>query len=149
MAADPPPKTIADAACPETATDGALPVPEPVLDEAVLVALEQDLSAALMPEVVATFVEEVTARVAAIRQAAATGDGATAAAQAHGLKGSAATFGARALGISAQAIEAAGQAGDLTPVQTLLARLPAQGQAVIAALRCRHPAPDREPADSG
>jgi HPt (histidine-containing phosphotransfer) domain-containing protein len=109
----------------------------PVLDEQVAGALARDLTDALMPEVVATFIAEVRERIAAVQQAAAAGDSARAGQQAHALKGSAATFGAAALQARALSIEQAGRAGSLEAVRAQLDGLGACGEAVIALLAAR------------
>lgn len=117
---------------PEAADDGL-----PVLDERVAGALARDLTDALMPDVVATFIGEVRERIAAVQQAAAAGDSARAGQQAHALKGSAATFGAAALEARALSIEQAGRAGSLEAVRAQLDGLGACGEAVIALLAAR------------
>ena len=109
----------------------------PVLDEQVAGALARDLTDALMPEVVATFIAEVRERIAAVQQAAAAGDSARAGEQAHALKGSAATFGATALQARALSIEQAGRAGSLEAVRAQVNGLGACGEAVIALLAVR------------
>ncbi len=111
---------------------------QPVLDERVIAALASDLSAELMPEVVATFVEEARERIVAIERAVATGDGALAADEGHTLKGSAATFGAVALHDIALAIEQAGQGGDLAALESHLSWLRGCGDAVLSELQARY-----------
>jgi CheY-like chemotaxis protein len=107
------------------------------LDEQVVSALATELSDALMPEVVTTFVAETRERVAAIEQAAADGDCARAGEQAHALKGGAATFGAMALHDQAVAIEAAGRGGDPDALRVAVRGLRARGERVLGLLRGR------------
>jgi HPt (histidine-containing phosphotransfer) domain-containing protein len=109
-----------------------------VLDERVIAALASDLSDALMPEVVATFVEEARERIDAIEQAVENGDCAGAARQGHALKGSAATFGAVALREMALAIERSGRDGALDPLRSQVASLRTCGETVLRELLARY-----------
>ena len=109
-----------------------------VLDERTVTALERDLSAELMPGVVATFLEEAADRIEAIAGAVAAGDAIAAGEQGHALKGSAATFGALALRDAAYAVERAGRSGALDGVDRELPALRRRGEAAIAALRARY-----------
>jgi HPt (histidine-containing phosphotransfer) domain-containing protein len=124
----------------DNAPDTGAP-PAPALDESVLAALAAELSDALMPELVATFVAEARGRVAAVEQAAADGDCARAGEQGHALKGSAGTFGAAALHDLASALETAGREGDLVAVRALVPRLRARGEEVLGLLQARYAAP--------
>jgi PAS domain S-box-containing protein len=107
------------------------------LDEGVVEALVAELSEALMPDVVATFVAEAGERISAIEQAAANGDCARAGDQAHALKGGAATFGAAALRDQAIAIEAAARGADLDALRAHVRGLRSRGDAVLGLLRSR------------
>ncbi len=90
-----------------------------------------------MPAVVSTFIEEAAQRLDAIARAAAIGDAALAGEEGHALKGSAATFGARALRETAFAIEEAGRTGSIDGVRANIDALRSRGEAVITVLRER------------
>jgi hypothetical protein len=122
----------------DTADGGDDSADQAALDEAVISVLANDLSEELMPAVVATFVEETEQRLDAIERAVEAGDAQQAGGEAHALKGSAATFGARALRDSAFAVEQAGRAGDGDAIRAELDRLRSRSAAAIAALRERY-----------
>jgi len=107
------------------------------IDEPIIGALASDLSDALMPSVVATFIAEAEQRIRAIEQAAANGDAALAGEEGHALKGSAATFGAGELRQMAYAIEEAGRGGSIDGVRAYVGALRSRGDAALAALRER------------
>jgi PAS domain S-box-containing protein len=128
----------APAAPPVSDTGGIVQAPAPAeLDEQIVTALAAELSDALMPEVVATFVAETRERICAIEQAAADGDCVIAGEQAHALKGGAATFGAAALRDQATAIEAAGRNGDVDALRARARLLRERGEAVLGLLQAR------------
>jgi two-component system, sensor histidine kinase and response regulator len=144
-----PPSPAAAALAPPA--DCALPQDDtsaPELDERVIGILTADLPADLLPEIVATFVAEVDARVAAIEQAAAGGDADLARAQGHALKGSAATFGAAALRDLAHAIEQAGRVGDVVAVRAHTLRLRRCAERTLLRLQQRLPGPSAPGADA-
>jgi len=109
----------------------------PAIDEPIIGALASDLSDALMPSVVATFIAEAEQRIRAIEQAAANGDAALAGEEGHALKGSAATFGAGELRRMAFVIEEAGRGGSIDGVRAYVGALRSRGDAALAALRER------------
>jgi CheY-like chemotaxis protein/HPt (histidine-containing phosphotransfer) domain-containing protein len=84
-----------------------------LLDEAVLRALQDDLSADLLPSVLKTFVEDARRRLPAIETAVRGGDLGAMGREAHALKGAAGTFGALALQAAAAELEAAGRDGSV------------------------------------
>lgn len=108
------------------------------IDEAVIGELISDLSDELMPAVVATFVDEAQQRIQAIHQAVAASDAGFARAQAHTLKGAAATLGALALAETAGAIEQASCTGAMEAARAELATLRQRGDAAIDALNERY-----------
>jgi HPt (histidine-containing phosphotransfer) domain-containing protein len=116
---------------------GSAGVGELRIDEVVIETLIRDLTPALMPEVLDTFVAEVTARIDAIECAVADGDWARAGGEGHSLKGSAATFGAVALRDLARAIEDAGRAGDGATLRALVAPLGTCGTQTLQVLCAR------------
>ena len=97
----------ADAPAPDR--DGTAIV-ESEVDRSVLRTLEDELDRKTAERLIALFIREAPARVARIRDAAAAGRADEAQAEAHALKSSAATFGARRLSEIARAIEG----GDLS-----------------------------------
>ncbi len=137
---------------PASADDGraaalATPSGESPFDEDVIATLAADLSAELMPAAVATFIDEAIQRIQSIEHAAAVGDAKRAGDEGHTLKGSAVTFGARALRETAFAIEEAGRAGSIDGVRHELEALRNRGDAAINLLRERFcAAPESEPA---
>jgi HPt (histidine-containing phosphotransfer) domain-containing protein len=84
---------------------------ESLLDESILDTLEQHVGAAALSRMVEAFVNEAQGRLGAIEAAIARADFPALAAAAHALKGSAGTFGARALQAEALALELAAKAG--------------------------------------
>lgn len=113
------------------------PAPPALLDEQLLDQLEQDLSAELMPRMLAAFLSESAQRAAAIQWAVERGDPRAAGAEAHALKGAAASFGALSLRDIADAIEAAGSGGRLADVGRQLPALRQQTDATSRALHAR------------
>lgn len=135
--AEPPPDEDSVDSASDPAASAPTLVDDGVLDGAVLATLERDLSAALMPEAVTALVGEARELIAAILRAAEAGDGVAAAAAAHTLKGSAATFGASTLCRLATQIEQAGRAGDFDRLGAHTELIEAQGTAVAAAFAAR------------
>ena len=82
-----------------------------VLDNAIIDRLEQDAGPAATGELIAIFLDEMSTRVERMASAAA-GDTATLAEDAHALRSSAGTFGARRLQHLAAAIEGACKIGN-------------------------------------
>ncbi len=109
------------------------------LDEAVLQALQQDLSAEMMPAVIGAFIAELGERMKALTEAVQIGDWRSAGRHAHALKGTAATLGAAALADAAGRIEAAGEAGDGATVRSHSERLQQQAQILSGLLSARYP----------
>jgi HPt (histidine-containing phosphotransfer) domain-containing protein len=72
--------------------------------------------------------------VAALREAATRGDAGVLEREAHALKGSAATLGARCLAAICEELEACGRAGNPTRAAALLPRLEAELERVRAEL---------------
>ncbi len=118
------------------------------IDEVVLASLSAELSEELMPDVIGAFIDEAYARVASIEAAVADADCAAAAAAAHALKGSAATFGARQLRDLAMAMELAGKGGKLDALRERVAPLRGSADATLAVLQLRYPAAEAPPAGS-
>jgi HPt (histidine-containing phosphotransfer) domain-containing protein len=128
------------AAGPDAALPACLPAPAdaaPLVDDDVIAMLAKELTAALLPGLLSTFLEEAQARVEAIECAVSAGDWARAGALGHALKGSALTFGALALGARCAAIEKAGSADDGGQVQAHAADLRACAEHTMTALRGR------------
>jgi HPt (histidine-containing phosphotransfer) domain-containing protein len=88
------------------------------LDQVVIAGLEEDLGREAVFELLALFVSESERRRQRIEAAVASGDAATAASEAHALKGSALSMGASALGALALRLERAGREGNLTLLQS-------------------------------
>jgi CheY-like chemotaxis protein len=84
---------------------------ESLLDESILSTLEQHVGAEALSRMVEAFVAEAQGRLSAIEAAIGRADHPALAAAAHALKGSAGTFGARALQADALALELAAKAG--------------------------------------
>ena len=83
-----------------------------VLDNAIIDRLEQDAGPAATGDLIAIFLNEMSTRVERMASAAAAGDTATLAEDAHALRSSAGTFGARRLQHLAAAIEGACKIGN-------------------------------------
>lgn len=105
------------------------------LDRAVLGQLEADLGPEILGEVLAQFLDEAMTRARCL--AAATSDRATLAREAHTLKSTAATFGARHLAVTARQVEASFNSGatDDQEAERLRRSLPDLVQSVAHALR--------------
>ncbi|HUC60714.1 MAG TPA: PAS domain S-box protein [Alphaproteobacteria bacterium] len=103
------------------ASKPAMPGPAlPVLDAAVLGQLEADTDAAVVQELVKTFIVETVERLERIAQAAVARDHATLEREAHALKSSSGTFGAKALQARASELETVARGRDLERAQTLI-----------------------------
>ncbi len=76
-----------------------------VIDRTVLVQLGEDTDPSMLPEVIETFVNHAAERIDAMHAAFASGDVERLSDEAHGLKSSAATFGAMRLNAMAAALE--------------------------------------------
>ena len=91
------------------------PAPTPVLDrEIALARVGGDLQ--LLREVATLFLENYDPWIAELREAATRGDAQALERTAHGIKGSVATFGARAAVEAAQQIEQCGRRHDFSEV---------------------------------
>jgi HPt (histidine-containing phosphotransfer) domain-containing protein len=112
---------------------------KPLLDESVLDTLEQHIGAEVLPRMGEAFVGEARRRLATIEAALASADHAAIAASAHALKGSAGTFGARALEAEALALELAAKAGHADVLEARVDALVAVAGESIAliARRCQ------------
>jgi PAS domain S-box-containing protein len=91
----------------------------PVLDASALGQLEADTDPTVVQELVKTFIVETVERLERIAQAAATRDIATLEREAHALKSSSGTFGAKALQARAGEIEAACRGREIERAQAL------------------------------
>lgn len=109
------------------------------LDEAVFLALQQGLSAEMMPTVINAFIVELDERLTALNAAAQLGDWRSAGRHGHVLKGTAATLGAMALSETAGRIEAAGEAGDGGAVLSNTEHLQQQARSLRRLLSLRYP----------
>lgn len=109
------------------------------LDEAVLHRLQRDLSAEMMPSLIAAFLAELDERVLALLEASQIGDWSSAGRHAHTLKGTAATLGATALAETADCIETAGRSGDGRSVRSAAQRLQQQARVLNLVLGERYP----------
>lgn len=136
----PPPAPVGDAGVRavsaevgQAADDG-----KPLLDESVLETLEQHIGPQVLPRMGAAFVGEARRRLTTIEAARASADHAAIAASAHALKGSAGTFGARALESEALALELAAKAGQADVVEARVESLLAvAGKSIeLIARRC-------------
>lgn len=107
--------------------------PAAALDHAVLHQLVTDLDAETAARLVAAFVDEMVARTERIAQAAAAGQAAALQHEAHALKSSAGTYGARAVSEAARDIETLCRQADLTGAARLVEPLPALTERAAAA----------------
>ena len=110
------------------------PVAE-TLDTEVLGQLAQDLDAELLADVIREFVEETLAR--AERIAASGADLASLAKEAHTLKSTAGTFGARYLSAAARALELACRDNAVGEVESLRGDIPRLAREAVEAYRTR------------
>ncbi len=85
----------------------------------------------------ALFLDSTPPRLAALREAAARGDARSLEQEAHALKGSAATLGARRLAGLGERLEALGRAGDAAGAATMLPHLDAEFARVRTALTAK------------
>lgn len=97
---------------PDDTSDAAPTPPSDVLDLDCLAQMVTALDAETAVVLVDGFVEEMIARADRIGDAAASGDGEALAREAHALKSSAGTYGAREVNGLASAIERGAKAGD-------------------------------------
>ncbi|HYD32712.1 MAG TPA: response regulator, partial [Azospirillaceae bacterium] len=107
---------------------------EPVLDEDVLEQLAHDLDTEVLPELVREFVAEATARAERIASA---NDPATLAQEAHTLKSTAGTFGARQLSQRARELERLCKGEGEGDIPALSRGMPALVRLTSAAYRTR------------
>lgn len=105
-----------------------------VLDRSVLADLRRMTDAGILADLIGDFVDEARARVSRLAAAAARGDGATVADEAHALKSSAGTYGAAQIARLAADIEAAQLAAAGSAVQALVRTLPALVEATATDL---------------
>ena len=90
-------------------------------------------------QLIGEYVEDSTARVAHLRQAAAAGDAETLTLEAHTLKSSSASLGAQSLSALAKRLEDMGRAGDLAALQDEVGRFVEQFAMVKVSLeKLRH-----------
>jgi signal transduction histidine kinase/CheY-like chemotaxis protein len=102
------------------------PTSEEAVDRSVLARLgdpTQGGDPAFLAELVAAFLDETPRQLAALRRAAAAGDGDTVARMSHTLRGSSASLGAVGLRALCERLEALGKAGTLDGAEELAARL--------------------------
>jgi CheY-like chemotaxis protein/HPt (histidine-containing phosphotransfer) domain-containing protein len=95
----------------------------PLVNRCTLSQLEEDVGAALLPDIMVTFLVETERRLGLLAVRVAAGDCTGAADEAHALKGAAGTFGAMALRQAAYRLELAGRAGDRERLGALLAEI--------------------------
>ena len=105
----------------EPAPDGA-PEDETV-DRRVLENLEKSGGTELVGKLIGIFLEEATSRLAALREAVHGGEAAEVGRLAHALKGSCASMGIRKMMRLSEALERAGDSGDLSLAERLFDRL--------------------------
>ena len=96
--------------------------------------LQQPGEPDLVHEVIVLFLDSAAPRLAALHQAVARGDARTLEQEAHTLKGSAATLGARRLAAICEELQARGRAGDMPGASALLPQLDAEFARVRTAL---------------
>lgn len=111
----------------------------PVIDEAVLSALQHELSDEMMPHVVDAFRRELDQQLGAVARALGANQFQLAGRHAHTLKGTAATVGARALWATARAMEHSGECGDADALRGQWPLLERKAAEVIDALQRRYP----------
>jgi HPt (histidine-containing phosphotransfer) domain-containing protein len=92
-------------------------------------------------ELIGDYVEDSTARVARLRQAAAAGDAEALTLEAHTLKSSSASLGAQSLSALAKRLEDLGRAGDLAALAEDVVRFVEQFGVVKASLEKLRSAP--------
>jgi len=93
-------------------------------------------------ELIGDYVEDSTARVARLRQAAAAGDAEALTLEAHTLKSSSASLGAQSLSALAKRLENMGRAGNLASLADDVARFVEQYGVVKASLEKLRSAPN-------
>jgi len=129
------PATAGSATVPVGGTDAA---PDgPAIDRMVLAGLrdlQEEGEPDLVGQLIALFFADAAPRLDALREAAARGDAATLLREAHALKGSCASLGARAMTALCAELETLARAGDLTGVPAVLAGLVVEDDRVRAAL---------------
>jgi PAS domain S-box-containing protein len=95
-----------------------------IIDANVLGTLKENVGAELLPQIIDTYVSELSARIEAITAAAKCGDCELVTAEAHPLKSSSAYFGAVALAELANQLERAGRECDLDAIRQGALHLP-------------------------
>lgn len=135
---------VPETTLPQTA-EPATSQADAVVDEAALVQLGEDTDPSLLPQLIQTFVTTAEKQIGVIAAAAAKGDCAKVGAEAHSLKSSAATFGARHLNALAKELELAGKNGDLETVEKTVPLIEVEGPAAIQWLRNHAAGIDAEP----
>ena len=103
---------VADVATVQAGTTAPAVGGNPLLDEACLRKLEQDVGPELLTTLVASFTTELERRLSRVEAAQASGDLGTLALEVHAIKGSAATFGAPPLSTLALTLERAARSGE-------------------------------------
>jgi HPt (histidine-containing phosphotransfer) domain-containing protein len=99
--------------------------PEPgIIDSAVLAQLESDTSRDTLKHLIRAYVEETRLRIERMVQAVARNDATLLGRDAHSLKSSSQTFGARKLGSLAAELEEAIADGRLQAASDIMERLP-------------------------
>jgi HPt (histidine-containing phosphotransfer) domain-containing protein len=95
-----------------------------IIDANALGALQEDVGAELLPQIIDTYVLELSVHIDAITAAAKCGDCELVTAQAHPLRSSSAYFGAVALAELANQLERAGRKCDLDAIRQGALHLP-------------------------
>ncbi len=103
---------VADLATAQAGSTASAVGGNPLLDEACLRKLEQDVGPELLTTLVASFTTELERRLGRVKAAQANGDPGTLALEVHAIKGSAATFGAPPLSALALTLERAARSGE-------------------------------------
>lgn len=125
--------TLAPAPAPEIEAEPAAPLD--ALDTTVLARLGQAVAAPALAAMIAAFLDEQDAILAALPDDLARSDWSEAARRAHSLKSAAANLGAMRVSALAQDMESACQARDARGARALLERMTASAEAAAAALR--------------
>lgn len=138
--------TVLDQWLLNTATETLSTPPEPSsagaaeedLDIQALHQLEADTDRELLARIIGLFIDETTARLDHIAKAGETGDWQRLQREAHTLKSSAATFGAKRLQDHARRLDEACRSGDHDTVRALTGTLPQVATPALEALTTRY-----------
>jgi signal transduction histidine kinase/CheY-like chemotaxis protein len=122
------------------APEATPPMGEPVMDSSFLAALEADLGRDTLVRLVRIYLGNVPQRLEKLAIAAAAGDAATVAREAHGIKGSSATLGLRATSGIAARLEAAAKSDPAAAFGDDVRELAAAHDAAADRLAQRYPA---------